>query len=169
MSGHRQAAVALHGLAEADRQQILSQLPAADQRTLRSYLAELKELGFASGANETLMQAAMAGAARPANGQERLQAASAQQVYDILAWEPASLVAEVLAAGEWAWQADFLALCTPARRQGLELAAPRRAVPVRSRFVLEALAERLAAPRAAVMRRAGWGQCIFSRLGAWTR
>ena len=38
MSGHRQAAVALHGLAEEDRTLILAELPPADQATLQDYL-----------------------------------------------------------------------------------------------------------------------------------
>jgi hypothetical protein len=46
MSGHRQAALALHALSPRDQGLILAELPETDQDTLRTYLAELKELGF---------------------------------------------------------------------------------------------------------------------------
>ena len=46
MSGHRQAAIALHAVSAADRRLILAELPAADRVTLTVYLRELKELGF---------------------------------------------------------------------------------------------------------------------------
>jgi hypothetical protein len=51
MNGHRQAAVALFGLASSDQERILAELPAQDQRILQDYLAELAALGFDKAAN----------------------------------------------------------------------------------------------------------------------
>ncbi|WP_256082042.1 hypothetical protein [Massilia sp. YIM B04103] len=172
MSGHRQAAVALHALAAADRELILAELPAADQHTLRGYLAELRELGFESGGSGTLLAAAKAGGAAAMPALERLQAATAQQIYAALEREPASLVAQVLAAQHWRWHAEFLALCTPARRSAVQAAAPAAsgAAPARRRFLLEALAQRLGQPASAVQ--AGHAAApgrLLQRMFAWMR
>ncbi|MES2352187.1 MAG: hypothetical protein V4641_31855 [Pseudomonadota bacterium] len=137
MSGHRQAAVALHALDDADRSLILDQLPAADQATLRGYLAELTALGFES--------AAMDGAVPQAAGAAPdLATAPAAAMFALLEHEPAALVAQVLAARQWSWHAGLLALCTPARREAIR-AAHVAPAPARTRFLLESLGSRLAA------------------------
>ncbi|MYM32215.1 hypothetical protein GTP58_28160 [Duganella sp. CY15W] len=133
MSGHRQAAAALHGLDERDRSLILDQLPPADQATLRSYLDELSALGF---------EAAPLAAIMPAPSAE-LATASALAIYSLLEHEPATLVAQVLAAQPWRWRDELLALCSPARRAAIG-AVQVTAAPVLRRFLLESLRSRLA-------------------------
>ncbi|MTV41456.1 hypothetical protein [Duganella radicis] len=140
MSGHRQAAAALHGLLEEDRGLIIAQLPPSDQDTLRNYLAELDALGFDS----TGLDLGIA----PAPAAPDLATASAATMYRLLEAEPASLVAQVLAARQWRWADGMLALCPQARREAIR-AVPLRQAPARTRFVLEALAARLAEDAAA--------------------
>jgi hypothetical protein len=141
MSGHRQAAVALHALAEEDRRLILAQLPAADQSTLRGYLAELAELGF-DGDSMALNDAVAV--AKPVPAAPDLAHAAPATMLRLLENEPASLVAQVLALEQWRWRAGMLALSTPARRDAI-LAAHVSPAPARARFLRQSLAARLAA------------------------
>lgn len=152
MSGHRQAAVALHGLIAADRAAILAELPEQDRQVLRGYLAELDELGFDGGG------AALVADAPPRSGHtdpagDALADARAADVHLVLQGEPAALVAQLLSLEPWRWRADFLALQTGARREQLRAAAPAdRIAPARAAFLVEALRSRLArlpAPAAA--------------------
>lgn len=138
MSGHRQAAVALHGLVEADRRLILAQLPAPDQATLRGYLAELTELGF-DGDAIAVDDMVPAGDAIPVE----LAQASPAMMLGLLAQEPAALVAQVLALEDWRWREGLLALLTPARRDAV-LAAHVSPAPARDRFLRQSLTARLA-------------------------
>ena len=138
MSGHRQAAAALHGLGEHDRDLILGQLPQADQGVLRSYLAELTALGFQS-------EALAAAPARAARGAPDLAAASPEQMYSLLEHEPVSLVAQVLALQEWRWAQGLLALYPAARRERLRAAGSAAPAPARERFLRAALVSRLSA------------------------
>jgi hypothetical protein len=132
MSGHRQAAAALHGLAESDRGLILEQLPASDQATLRGYLAELTALGFEGAPAELLAPKAP----------RELASAPAAAVFSLLEHEPVALVAQVLAAQQWRWRDQLLALYTPARRDAI-LAVQVTAAPLRTRFLLDSLSRRL--------------------------
>lgn len=136
MSGHRQAAVALHALGAEDRRLILDALPAAEQETLRGHLAELTSLGFESGGGDAGLMAPLALATD-------LSAASPAAMFALLEHEPAALVAQVLAERQWRWSAGLLSLCTPARREAIRTAQVAVA-PARSQFVLASLAERLA-------------------------
>jgi hypothetical protein len=167
MSGHRQAAVALHGLAEEDRGLILAQLPPADQSTLRTYLAELTALGFES---EGMAEVAQAGVGATGSVEPTLDRASAQTMFALLEHEPASLVAQVLALQTWAWSGALLALCTPARREAIRAVATP-AAPARAQFLRAELVARLAdlAPvREAVVGTLSRG--FLRRLvSAWTR
>jgi len=138
MSGHRQAAVALHALGVEDRRLILAALPAADQETLRGHLDELTSLGFESGSADVGLVARPVPAAAP-----DLSTAAPAAMFALLEHEPAALVAQVLAERQWRWSAGFLALCTPARREAIRAVAVSPA-PARSRFVLESLGARLA-------------------------
>lgn len=135
MSGHRQAAVALHALTDADRAAILTHLPAPDQAMLRDYLDELQALGFQSdGAGFGVPDATPAG----------LALASASTLFSLLEHEPAVLVAEVLGLQEWAWKAELLALYPSARRELIRAAGAQAPAPARARFLREALEARLA-------------------------
>lgn len=121
MSGHRQAAVALHAVGKADQEAVLAELPAADQDILRTYLAELSELGF----DAEVAQAAAVGMpavsspavnGKPLAAREQLRLADALSMYEVLNHEPASLIAQLLSLETWPWAADFLDQFAPARR-----------------------------------------------------
>lgn len=173
MSGHRRAAVALHGLAEADRSLILAELPHQDQQVLRDYINELDELGFdTAGAADLPAQPAPAAAANEGPS-DALQGVSGAAVHAALAGEPASLVAQLLSIEAWRWRGDYLALQTSARRELLHAAAPTGTLaPARAAFLRGALAERLQRPDIAVATaapaqgRPAWWR--FVRL-PWTR
>lgn len=172
MSGHRQAAVALHALAESDRALILAELPAADQATLRAYLEELRQLGFEGGAAaaEVLNAAASRGAAAP----DRLIDASAQQMYALLEHEPAGLIAQLLALQDWPWSADLLACFAAPQRQQIVACAPPpgAAAPARDRFLREQVAQRLALPpraEAAAAAPLSMLARLQQRMGVWNR
>ncbi|MRW94172.1 hypothetical protein GJ699_29785 [Duganella sp. FT80W] len=140
MSGHRQAAAALHGLASDDRQLILDQLPPADQQTLRDYLAELDALGF-EGMEPDLL--------KPTTGAPDVASAKSELIYAILAHEPAALVAQILAIRAWRWADGLLALYPPAKRDAI-CGVSVRAAPARDRLLLEMLTARLHAGAASV-------------------
>jgi hypothetical protein len=137
MSGHRQAAVALHALGEADRMLVLAELPENDQQILRGYLTELDDLGFEA--------ADTAAAARDLpRAADALVDARAADVHHLLQAEPASLVAQVLSIQSWRWRTDYLALQTSARRDQLRAAAPDAALPAaRAAFLIDGLRQRL--------------------------
>jgi hypothetical protein len=169
MSGHRQAAVALYSLAESDQGAILAELPAADQTILRGYLAELAELGFDKAANS----GAVPLAPPPADAQRAsLQRASAAAMLSVLGQEPASLVAQLLSLGSWAWAPEFMELLTPARRALVREAASAgfAAAPAREQFLLAAIGAALrdlpAAPVPPGTRRFS---ASLARLVPWTR
>lgn len=137
MNGHRQAAVALHALGDADRAAILTHLPAPDQAVLRDYLDELQALGFQSdGAGLSAPDATPAG----------LELASASAVFSVLEHEPAVLVAQVLALQEWPWKAELLALYPSARRELIRAAGAQAPAPARARFLRGVLEAKLAGP-----------------------
>lgn len=162
MSGHRQAAAVLHGLAEEDRALILAELPAADQATLQAYLQELQELGFEGGPG---VVAAPAG-----NARQVLERAAAPAMLALLAAEPASLVGQLLALGPWLWADELLAQLPAARRELVQAAAARKPAPAMERFLLDETARRLgedAAP--AQPARRGLLKPLLRLVQPWTR
>ncbi|OEZ96675.1 hypothetical protein [Duganella sp. HH101] len=140
MTGHRQAAVALHALADADRGLILEQLAPADQSLLRGYLDELTALGFEP---DRSTPPPAPGAPGAPSRQAGLASASATAMFGLLEHEPVALVAEVLALQPWSWSAGLLALYHPARREAIA-AVQTAPAPARALFVLESLTARLA-------------------------
>lgn len=167
MSGHRQAAAALHALGEQDRKLILEQLPATDQATLRGYLSELVELGFESGNPATAQAARDVAREKPRD----LLSASARTMFALLEHEPAALVAEVLAAQPWRWASGVMALYGPAQREAIH-AARIRPAPARTNFLLVSLSGRLAGAEAdgAPVRMPASFLAPFLNLGkAWRR
>lgn len=150
-AGHRQAAVALYGLAASDQESILKELPEADQQILKEYLAELAALGFdkTAGLDDAVAMpsapAALPAPAAVAAPAERLRAAPAAVVMAILAHEPASLIAQVLALQTWPWAQELLDMLPPQRRKLVReaLDAGSAAAPARARFLVDALAAAL--------------------------
>ncbi|OEZ54749.1 hypothetical protein [Duganella sp. HH105] len=162
MTGHRQAAVALHALADADRGLILEQLAPADQSLLRGYLDELTALGFEPDRSTPPL------APGAPSRQAGLASASAAAMFGLLEHEPVALVAEVLALQPWSWSAGLLALYHPARREAIAAvqAAP---APARARFVLESLTARLtqAAVPAAAPAPSSPFETLWRRVTSW--
>lgn len=173
MSGHRQAAVALYELDEQDQRLILAELPDDDQLILRNYLLELAELGFDKGqAND----ADVAPLRKLGNGLDdpraRMMSASAAQMVSLLAREPASFIAAVLALDCWPWTSEFMELLAPHRRLLVRDAGVVRkpAAPARDRCLLESLSAALSAqPADAEPSRTGKLPSVISRWITWTR
>lgn len=176
MSGHRQAALALHTLSPRDQGLILAELPETDQDTLRTYLAELKELGFDGTTIEPdaiapLPPIAVAPVAAGRVG-ERLRAAGAERMLTIIGDEPASLIAAVLAIDSWPWAADFLDLLAPNKRSQVRSALDAGAAPApaRSAFLLDAVGAAIGRTPAASPGVVGTRlTSLFSRVTAWAR
>ena len=124
--GPRQAALTLQAMTAADRRWMLSQL-AADQRALmETLLAELAELGIP--ADPALLEQALRDGAAPAgaNGaagepdddaERALRLADPARLAQLLQHEPDQLVARLLLAADWPWQAEMLARCEVRQRQ----------------------------------------------------
>lgn len=137
MSGHRQAALALHGLAEQDQNAILKELPPSDEALLRSYLSELAELGFDGHA---------VNADRFAVSQEKtgLAGASVDTMLELLAQENIAMTAACLDIDNWPWAAEFLQRLDPHRRRQVEAARKSgQAAPARNTWLRNALEQRL--------------------------
>lgn len=155
MSGHRQAALALYGLTAQDQDAILAELPPQDQQVLRTYLAELAELGFDGGAVPPAMPDSQGAAASPASAAEQVRRASAQALFEAVGSEPASLIAALLAIDTWPWAAGLLDLLAAPQRTQVRAALDRgatgateRSAHLRDAFLLDAVAAALAQTRA---------------------
>ncbi len=130
MSGHRQAAIALHGVSSNDQEAILANLPEQDQTILRGYLQELQTLGFTPTDNAlAVAQASLPSAATeptmasavPAAPEQPMQLAdvSAACMFAVLAQEPSGLIAQVLSISNWPWAAEMLTMFAPAKRAAI--------------------------------------------------
>ncbi len=145
-AGARQAALLLHTLIETDRQWLLDRLSASARSEAERLLAELATLGMPTDPRMLdQMLAGRAGAPVPAaaSSRQRLYAATAVEVADLLQGEPDALVARLLRAGDWPWRDGVLERLGPTRRRCIEelLAG----VAVATGPVGESLAEALAA------------------------
>jgi len=149
--GRRRTALALHGLATADREWLLAQLPATERDGLDTLLRELRELGIPPEPLpvDVLHASPPSQPPSPSTPEERVAAAGAARIAAILAPEPCGLIAH------------FLALQPPSRRDELLRALPRRARPAVTRH-LESLS---GAPRAEKLH-AAIVQAIDARLDA---
>jgi hypothetical protein len=171
LGGHRQAALALFGLAARDQALILAELDLADQQVLRDYLAELAALGFDGTPLESAASASVTPSpAATTDAFTRLRMASASAMVGVLAGEPASLTAQVLSLERWAWAPDFIdGLAAPARKQVRDALQDGVAVaPALRAFLLDAVADGLPASPAAAPARAGWRARIAESV-AWIR
>lgn len=108
MSGHRRAAVALHGLQAADRQAMLSQLPEHDQQILQDYLAELDALGFSYGPDLAQEIPVRVDKGPAVDAVTQLRRMPLARLLPALADEPAMVIARVLQIQAWPWQENFL-------------------------------------------------------------
>jgi hypothetical protein len=102
--GIKQAALVLHGLAPADRDWMLSQLPGDQHHALRLALVELHTLGIPRDAALT-QTAAAASRAEPGGDPdiEALSRASAEAVARALHGQPTPVVRAVLQMHDWPW------------------------------------------------------------------
>lgn len=177
MSGHRQAALALYGLDEFDRQAILAELPVNDQVALRGLLTELNELGFersvAAGAPARPQREAITGQEAPgADVRGVLCGATPQTMLDLLGHEPASLQACFLSIERWPWASGFLDLLPPQRRAQVRAAMQEgfAPAPARARFLLESVVAGLPpAQTSGHAVRRGWLPRTLGRFVSWTR
>lgn len=148
MPAHRQSALLLHGLAQADQRWILARLDQADARVLRDHLRELKDLGIPADRSLAPVATPAGGAsAGPAGGAEAalVQRASPAALQLALADEPAWVVAQLLALSAWPWRAAFLDGLAPERRAAIEACAPAALAPRAAAALLAAVAGALAA------------------------
>lgn len=115
----RQAALLLHGMAPADRMWLLDQLSVEQQETLSTLLAELAELGVPSDAEFVRQAVAMPipGAARSLAS---LGPAEVVGLVELLKGEPPMLIAQLLAAGPWAWEKPLLHQMDAVKRRQIE-------------------------------------------------
>ncbi|MFZ6765894.1 hypothetical protein ACO0LM_02330 [Undibacterium sp. Di26W] len=116
MSGYRQSALLLHGLGVQDQRWILDQLSKDDQVTLRSHLAELKDLGIP--VDRSML--ANLGISETGGKLDALQAASAADMQLLLSGEPVWLIKQVLSLENWPWKQEYLASMTSAQADKLK-------------------------------------------------
>lgn len=176
MSGLRQAAVALHAVGAADQRLILAELPAAERAILRTYLRELKDLGFdGSDAASVLPKAPPAPPASPATSLERVAAAAPATMYAVFQHEPAALTAQFLARQDWPWAPAMLDLFPAAKREQIRAARPSQLqdAPARQRHVFDAVLQRVdaaAGPAPSLpSRRASALSPWLRRVASWIR
>ena len=163
MSGHRRAALALHGLVLEDRELVLAELQEGDQRQLRGYLDELEELGFGGVAvNEALADEP------PSSAAQAVAAASADAILRAVEGEPASFVCVLLGAQSWPWEAVFLAALPAHLRLRVEVMRTEgRPAAARDAFVVGAVARALGGQRA--MQRPAGTPVRFGNIVKWLR
>lgn len=179
MSGLRQAAVALHAVSATDQRLILAELPKAERAILRTYLRELKDLGFDGSDAASVLPARPpappAAPAAPATSIERVAAASPAAMAAIFRHEPAVLTAQFLARQDWPWAPAMLELLAPAKREQIRAARPSRPqqAPACQRWLFDAVllqvdaAAELASSQPA--RRTSVGSSWLRRVAAWIR
>ena len=152
MSGLRQAALVLHGLADADRAWMLSQLAPEQAVQVGALLAELRELGlpndpsFATQALGAEQLAAMRvqPPAAPQGPAEAVRAAAPDRMLRVLEGECPGFVAILLASDDWPWRAAFFASLSPARMRAVQDAVRGSESGARLRSqVIAAVARRL--------------------------
>lgn len=150
----RQAALALHGVSAADRAWVLARLDDAQRAELIDYLDELQALGIP--ADSSL--ATVGGS----------QSTTVDGTFSALQQEPVWLLAMLLRARQWDWQASLMAGLDVARRGALqqqleaEAAVPEALARSLARHAQSAMQN--ATPVAASARQHGG---LLSRLQGW--
>ncbi len=122
--GYKRAALSIYDLADADRQWLLSRLPAAEGEALQNLVGELssRSLRRIAGWRQLIARglSAKPGRARStAHDEGVIQAISAQQVKEGLEQEPDWVVAVILSHHPWPWIAEYLASIEQHRRQSI--------------------------------------------------
>jgi flagellar motor switch protein FliG len=155
MSDTRRSALALHALSADDREWLLARLPERQRAELQKLLAELTSLGIP--AERRVVEMAMAKrTAKPAapvastGPRERLDAAAARTMFELLKHEPPALIALLLACAPWPWQKDLLRQLPAALRRRVEDALASRPTvgPELAGALIEIVAARLPKPSA---------------------
>lgn len=127
----RRSALLLHAMARVDREWVLEQLPLEQRTALSSLVNELRDLGMPADKqllNEAMLASALpspltGGSLYPANVgadgnhdeplallrlKTELMHATPEAMVDVLALEPAGLIARLLRCSSWPWQAKFM-------------------------------------------------------------
>lgn len=133
----RRSALALQAVQPQDREWVMQHLEPVQREALLASLSELETLGIQASADDWALLTEQL-SAQPINTSaltdlEVLEAATAEQMLLILAEEPVTLIATVLAIQPWHWAASFV--------KGLPVV---KQVKLRDRSVLEAPATALA-------------------------
>ncbi|MBI1890120.1 MAG: hypothetical protein HYS18_05710 [Burkholderiales bacterium] len=146
MIGYRRAAVALHGMHEEDRQWILAELGGEDRVALERFIDELNNLGFARDeAITTRLISLSARGLAPTNPHDRIEYATAAQMYGVLEAEPSSVTAQLLKCAHWPWEDAFLRMLDPLRRDKVRnlMTGYTVVAPSRKAVLIEVVAKRL--------------------------
>lgn len=173
MTGLRQAALVLHGLADTDRAWMLGQLPSHQAAPVHELLIELRDLGiptdpsFAAQALASHRKRAFRASPR---GQEPdstqfVRATSVESLRRVLDGEPQGLIAVLLAAADWPWRDAYLATQEPARMRALvELSRGKPGGARLQSQVVVAVAKRLRASGGNAPSAAASGSSVLRRL-----
>jgi hypothetical protein len=142
----RQAALLLHGLPRAVRQQVLAKLDAAEVERLQPLLAELTELGVSQQLGQQLQHLAsppLLPTARQLTLLEKTEQLNAEDVVRCLQpCEPAT-VAALFRARNWPWREQALGIMSESRRTAVLASMRRTEPPMLAPAVLAFLHERL--------------------------
>ena len=120
MDGHRQAALALHGLPEPDRAWVLGELSEAERTRVAHLLTELRDLGIPREPIAIPVPEPAPEISCPGTAHDQVKAAKPARMRELLRKEPLDFVAAVLAIEAWPWRAAYLARLPRARRAALE-------------------------------------------------
>lgn len=121
--GLRRSALLLHSMTDIDRGWMLSRLETSQREALGRLIDELRTLGFP--ADPALLGDALRDDSTdgdgfaPSNRFPALERLTAGQAAELLHGEPDRLVALLLRAGPWPWQAEFLRQAGQAREARL--------------------------------------------------
>jgi hypothetical protein len=166
----RRAALALHAVADADRDWLLGALSAAQQAQLRLLLDELRDIGIPSDrrlVDELCAASAVPEAARvPVAPSLGLDVGQAAVLARLARCEPPTIVAALCGAADASWRNQLLTSLAPAARAEVQAQESRldRAPALRG-AILESVRRQLpAGGKQAGAVRAGLWQRVRSRL-----
>jgi hypothetical protein len=146
-TGHRHAALLLHGMATEDRVWLLSQLDAPQRASLMPLLEELAQLAIPpdAGLVTEAVQTTLAEGAFDASFDSlaaQVTALPVQKVVEILRREPHAIVSRIVSMRAWPWR--HAVVMQLGEHSGVELIASRQGLSRLDRVLLESLVERAA-------------------------